>query len=121
MGEKELKLSLYFYWLSFCMHFAFCSLSFAYFSFCFIFKHSLKYSFTFCLSITHTIFTNIQIGLAMVAVSTLVISGIVSYTALCVTAWGYGLAFGCYRYTLKMLALERVRAKHFTKAWGKCA
>lgn len=60
-----------------------------------------------------------QIGLAMVAVSTLVISGIVSYTALCVTAWGYGLALGCYRYTLKMLALERVRAKHFTKAWGK--
>lgn len=60
-----------------------------------------------------------QIGLAMVAVSTLVISGVVGYTAMCVTAWGYGLALGCYRYTLKMLALERVRAKHFTKAWGK--
>lgn len=60
-----------------------------------------------------------QIGLALVAVCTLVISGIVGYTALCVTAWGYGLALGCYRYTLKMLALERVRAKHFTKAWGK--
>lgn len=39
---------------------------------------------------------------------------------LCVAAWGYGVAFGSYRYTLKMLALERVRAKHFTKAWGKC-
>lgn len=61
-----------------------------------------------------------QIGLALVAISTLVISGIAGYTALCVTAWGYGVALGCYRYTLKMLALERVRAKHFTKAWGKC-
>lgn len=62
---------------------------------------------------------NNQIGLAMVAISTLVISGIVGYTGLCISAWGYGLALGCYRYTLKMLALERVRAKHFTKAWGK--
>lgn len=80
------------------------------------FIHSLIHVSLFYCPYTHT-----QIGLAMVAVSTLVISGIVSYTALCVTAWGYGLAFGCYRYTLKMLALERVRAKHFTKAWGKAA
>lgn len=64
--------------------------------------------------------TKQQIGLALVAISTLVISGIAGYTALCVSAWGYGVALGCYRYTLKMLALERVRAKHFTKAWGKC-
>lgn len=75
---------------------------------------SLLHEFCHCHKTTTT-----QIGLAMVAVSTLVISWIVSYTALCVTAWGYGLALGCYRYTLKMLALERVRAKHFTKAWGK--
>lgn len=77
----------------------------------------LLHEFCHCHIITTT--TTTQIGLAIVAVSTLVISGIVSYTALCVTAWGYGLALGCYRYTLKMLALERVRAKHFTKAWGK--
>lgn len=55
----------------------------------------------------------------MIAVSTLIISGITGYTGLCISAWTYGLALGCYRYTLKMLALERVRAKHFTKAWGK--
>lgn len=101
-----------------------------FFGWCFVlfsytFIHSFIYSFTFLFFLcpiaqTH-VYATIQIGLAMVAISTLVISGIVSYTALCVTAWGYGLAFGCYRYTLKMLALERVRAKHFTKAWGKCA
>ncbi|XP_031623034.1 monocarboxylate transporter 1-like [Contarinia nasturtii] len=64
-----------------------------------------------------------QMGLALVAISTLVISGIAGYTSLCVASWGYGVALGCYRYTLKMLALERVRAKHFTKAWGfiRCA
>lgn len=61
----------------------------------------------------------VQIGLAMVAISTLFVSGIVGYTGLCISAWSYGLALGCYRYTLKMFALERVRAKHFTKAWGK--
>lgn len=61
----------------------------------------------------------VQIGLAMVAISMLFVSGIVGYTGLCISAWSYGLALGCYRYTLKMFALERVRAKHFTKAWGK--
>lgn len=89
------------------MHFCNCFSFFGWFSSYFIFICILFFP------------KNTQIGLAMVAVSTLVISGIVGYSALCVTAWGYGLALGCYRYTLKMLALERVRAKHFTKAWGK--
>lgn len=105
----------------------FCSLSFFWHCFVLFYFHSFIHSFIHShfavpllyYSFTHTHIFITQIGLAMVAVSTLVISGIVSYTALCVTAWGYGLAFGCYRYTLKMLALERVRAKHFTKAWGK--
>lgn len=53
------------------------------------------------------------------AVSTLVISAVTGYRSLCISAWGYGLGLGGYRYSLKMFALERVRAKHFTKAWGK--
>lgn len=60
----------------------------------------------------------VQIGLVMIAVSTLIISGSVGYRSLCMLAWAYGLGLGSYRYALKMLALERVRAKYFTKAWG---
>lgn len=37
---------------------------------------------------------------------------------MCLLAWTYGLGLGSFRYSLKMLALERIRAKHFTKAWG---
>lgn len=37
---------------------------------------------------------------------------------MCLLAWTYGLGLGSFRYSFKMLALERIRAKHFTKAWG---
>lgn len=57
--------------------------------------------------------------MTLVAISTLVISAVTGYRSLCILAWGYGLGLGGYRYSLKMFALERVRAKHFTKAWGK--
>lgn len=40
------------------------------------------------------------------------------YRHLCLLAWTYGLGLGSFRYSMKMLALERIRAKHFTKAWG---
>lgn len=40
------------------------------------------------------------------------------YRNLCLLAWTYGLGLGSFRYSIKMLALERIRAKHFTKAWG---
>lgn len=60
-----------------------------------------------------------QVSVTLLAISTLVISTVTGYRSLCISAWGYGLGLGGYRYSLKMLALERVRAKHFTKAWGK--
>ncbi|CRL00633.1 CLUMA_CG013893, isoform A [Clunio marinus] len=40
------------------------------------------------------------------------------YHTLCIVTWMYGLGLGGYRYSLKMLALERVRGKFFTRAWG---
>lgn len=52
------------------------------------------------------------------AVSTLIISGVTGYRNLCLLGWSYGLGLGGYRYALKMLALERIRPKYFTKAWG---
>lgn len=54
----------------------------------------------------------------LVALSTLVLSFISGYRNMCILAWIYGFGLGGYRYMLKMFALERIRAKHFTKAWG---
>lgn len=55
----------------------------------------------------------------LVAISTLVLSAVTGYRSLCIVAWTYGLGLGGYRYTMKMFTLERVKGKHFTKAWGK--
>lgn len=41
------------------------------------------------------------------------------YRSLCVLSWIYGIGFGGFRYSFKMLALERVKLKQFSKAWGK--
>lgn len=60
-----------------------------------------------------------QINITLIAISMLFISGVTGYRNLCLLSWSYGLGLGGYRYTLKMLALERVRPKYFTKAWGK--
>lgn len=60
----------------------------------------------------------LQVSITLIAISTLIISAVSGYRSLCILAWGYGLGLGGYRYSLKMFALERVRAKHFTKAWG---
>ena len=56
----------------------------------------------------------------MVSISILILSMLSSnYHSLCVITWIYGLGLGGYRYSLKMLALERVRGKFFSKAWGE--
>lgn len=54
----------------------------------------------------------------MVSLSLLVLSAVADYRGLCFSAWAYGLGLGGYRYTLKMLAIERIRGKYFSKAWG---
>lgn len=48
--------------------------------------------------------------------ATSIVSG---YRTICILAWMYGFGMGAYRYSLKMFALERVRARYFTRAWGK--
>lgn len=53
------------------------------------------------------------------AISMLVLSSIAEHPYFCLVAWIYGLSLGGYKYSLKMLSLERIRGKHFTKAWGK--
>lgn len=59
-----------------------------------------------------------QASLLTVAVSILFLSFVLGFRPLCVLCWIYGIGFGGFRYSLKMLALERVKAKYFTKAWG---
>uniref|UniRef100_A0A182IWM4 Monocarboxylate transporter n=1 Tax=Anopheles atroparvus TaxID=41427 RepID=A0A182IWM4_ANOAO len=54
----------------------------------------------------------------LVSLSLLVLSAVADYRGLCFSAWAYGLGLGGYRYTLKMLAIERIRGKYFSKAWG---
>lgn len=63
-------------------------------------------------------FPHQQASVTLVAISALAISVVTGYRSMCITAWGYGLGLGGYRYSLKMFALERIRAKRFTKAWG---
>lgn len=53
------------------------------------------------------------------AISMLVLSGVSEHHYFCLVAWTYGLSLGGYKYSLKMLSLERIRGKYFTKAWGK--
>jgi hypothetical protein len=50
----------------------------------------------------------------------LILSAISGYRGLCIVTWFYGLGLGGYRFSLKMLVLERVRGRYFSKAWGKC-
>ncbi|XP_055920964.1 monocarboxylate transporter 10 [Eupeodes corollae] len=59
-----------------------------------------------------------QASLLAVAVSILFLSFVLGFRPLCVLCWIYGIGFGGFRYSLKMLALQRVKAKYFTKAWG---
>lgn len=59
-----------------------------------------------------------QGSLSLVSVSLLTLGLVTEYRNLCLLAWTYGLGLGSFRYSMKMLALERIRAKHFTKAWG---
>ncbi|XP_053692970.1 uncharacterized protein LOC128741289 [Sabethes cyaneus] len=54
----------------------------------------------------------------LVSLSLLVLSAVTDYRGLCFSTWAYGLGLGGYRYTFKMLAIERVRGKYFSKAWG---
>lgn len=41
------------------------------------------------------------------------------YTGLCILSWLYGIGLGGFQYSLKILALERIKLKHFSKAWGE--
>ncbi|XP_065355383.1 uncharacterized protein LOC135949864 [Calliphora vicina] len=58
-----------------------------------------------------------QVFLATVALSILFMSFVMGYKGLCILSGIYGVGFGGFRFSLKMLALERVKVK-FSKTWS---
>ncbi|KNC25389.1 hypothetical protein FF38_07564 [Lucilia cuprina] len=58
-----------------------------------------------------------QFFLATVALSILFMSFVMGYKGLCILSGIYGVGFGGFRFSLKMLALERVKVK-FSKTWS---
>lgn len=52
-------------------------------------------------------------------ISLLALSSVQGYHGYVLFVWLYGLCLGGFLYSVKMLTMERVRAKHFTRAWGE--
>lgn len=48
----------------------------------------------------------------------LALSSVEGYHGYVLFAWMYGLCLGGFLYSMKMLTMERVRGRHFTKVWG---
>lgn len=46
------------------------------------------------------------------------LSAVQGYHGYVLFVWLYGICLGGFSYSLKMFTLERVRARHFTKAWS---
>ncbi|EDV31231.2 uncharacterized protein Dana_GF15251 [Drosophila ananassae] len=59
-----------------------------------------------------------QLFISIVALAILFLSFVMGYTGLCILSWLYGIGLGGFQYSLKILALERIKLKHFSKAWG---
>ncbi|EDW64667.2 uncharacterized protein Dvir_GJ21180 [Drosophila virilis] len=59
-----------------------------------------------------------QLFISIVALAILFLSFVMGYKGLCILSWLYGIGLGGFQYSLKILALERIKLKHFSKAWG---
>lgn len=64
-------------------------------------------------------FSTSQVFIALVAISILSLSFVVSFRWFCILGWMYGIGFGGFRYAFKILTLDRVKVKQFSKAWGE--
>ncbi|XP_076275366.1 monocarboxylate transporter 2-like [Rhynchophorus ferrugineus] len=59
-----------------------------------------------------------QTALIGIGISLLALSAVQGYHGYVLFVWLYGICLGGFTYSLKMFALERIRNKHFTKAWS---
>jgi len=57
------------------------------------------------------------------AISIVALSAVEGFGGLVIFAWVYGFSLGGYNYALKVYTYERVRARHFPRAWSfvQCA
>ncbi|CAH0564315.1 unnamed protein product [Brassicogethes aeneus] len=59
-----------------------------------------------------------QAAMVGIGISLLALSAVQGYHGYVLFVWMYGICLGGFTYSLKMFALERVRGRHFTKAWS---
>ncbi|GLV34501.1 hypothetical protein CBL_09749 [Carabus blaptoides fortunei] len=59
-----------------------------------------------------------QAAMTGIGISLLALSAVQGYHGYVLFVWLYGICLGGFMYSLKMFTLERIRARHFTKAWG---
>ncbi|XP_053958188.1 uncharacterized protein LOC128863195 [Anastrepha ludens] len=59
-----------------------------------------------------------QVFIALIAIAILSLSFVVSFRWFCILGWLYGIGFGGFRYAFKVLALDRIKVKQFSKSWG---
>lgn len=59
-----------------------------------------------------------QTAMLGIGISMLALSSVEGYHGYVLFAWMYGLCLGGFLYSIKMLTMERVRGRHFTKVWG---
>ncbi|XP_050298344.1 monocarboxylate transporter 2-like [Anthonomus grandis grandis] len=59
-----------------------------------------------------------QTALIGIGISLLALSAVQGYHGYVLFVWLYGICLGGFTYSLKAFALERIKNKHFTKAWS---
>ncbi|XP_063916201.1 monocarboxylate transporter 2-like isoform X2 [Zophobas morio] len=59
-----------------------------------------------------------QAAMVGIGVSLLALSAVQGYHGYVLFVWLYGTCLGGYTYSLKMFTLERIRGRHFNKAWS---
>ncbi|XP_018574164.1 monocarboxylate transporter 2-like [Anoplophora glabripennis] len=59
-----------------------------------------------------------QAAMVGIGISLLALSAVQGYHGYVLFVWLYGICLGGFTYSLKMFTLERVKGRHFTKAWS---
>ncbi|XP_074040042.1 monocarboxylate transporter 2 isoform X2 [Leptinotarsa decemlineata] len=59
-----------------------------------------------------------QAAMVGIGISLLALSAVQGYHGYVLFVWLYGICLGGFTYSLKMFTLERIKGRHFTKAWS---
>lgn len=58
-----------------------------------------------------------QVASVICGISIMTLIAVNGHNGQVIFAWVYGFSLGAYNYSLKVYTYERVRARHFAKAW----